>query len=179
VNPSLEIEYQGEWKPRVAELDAPAQEVLGFLERVGSGREAQAIKSNPLVAQVDEYGVVTSTLTTSYGEIFLQAGDGWNRVLWTRSPAPTIEWPWDDRAPTVLAALLSGTLTERRTLVRGRLALHEVIARTDSGEETVTVVLRRTFVGLKPLVALLQMSGYTRSVEARVSTVESPACGST
>lgn len=178
MNPTLEIEYQSEWKPKVDELDPPAQEVIGFLERIGSGGEAQAIQSDLIVAHVDKYGVVTSTLTTSYGEILLQSGDGWNRVLWTRSPAPTSEWPRDARAPTVLAALLSGELTERRTLARGHLALHEAIARTDSGEETV-VALRRTFVGLHPFVALLQASGLTRSVEARVSAVESPACGCT
>ncbi len=170
MNPTLEIEYQGEWKPKVDELDAPAREVIGFLERIGSAGESRAIRSDPIVAQIDGYGVVTSTVATSYGEIFLQAGDGWNRVLWTRSPNTTVEWSWDARAPTILPALLSGELMERRTLVHGRLALHEVVVRAASGEETV-VALRRTLAGLQPVIGILRASGLARTVEVRVSAL--------
>jgi hypothetical protein len=166
--PTLRIEHQDEREAKLGDLDPDARAVIAFLERISSGAESGAIESDPIVAGVDSYGVVTTTLATSYGEIFLQAGDGWDRVLWTQPPEPPLEWPWDARAPTILAALLRGELTERRTLVRGRLALREAVVREASGEETV-VTLRRTPAGLPPLLGLLRASGLVRTVERRVS----------
>lgn len=118
--------YEG-WDP-ADPLDPQAESVLGFLERLaGSGRLSAA---DDLNAQIDEYGVVTAEVGVRGGrELFLQAGDGWDRVLWTCPSGRTFEWIWCEReTPRDLEALVDGRGVERTTLLRtGRVAVELVV----------------------------------------------------
>jgi hypothetical protein len=55
--------------------------------------------------------------------LFLQAGDGWDRVLWTCPSGRVHEWRWSaHETPGDLIALLGGRGVERSPVFRGRRA---------------------------------------------------------
>jgi hypothetical protein len=101
-------------------LDPEAESVLSFLERLATSVHLSSV--GEIVALIDEYGVVTADVpvgTTT--QFFLQAGDGWDRVLWTCPSGRIYEWTWHERkTPEELEALLGGRGVERTTLFRQR-----------------------------------------------------------
>jgi hypothetical protein len=101
-------------------LDPEAAAVLAYLDRLADARPELA---DALGAHIDRYGVVTSTISLSRGvELYLQAGEGWDRVLWTCPSGRVHEWTWRERAPEDLDALLAGRGVERTTWLGARLA---------------------------------------------------------
>jgi hypothetical protein len=111
-------EYDG-WVERDA-LDPEAAAGVAYLDRLA---EVRSDLADVLVAHVDGYGVVTSTITLDRGvELFLQARDGWDRVLWTCPSGRVHEWSWREReTPKDLDALLDGRGVERTLWVGSRL----------------------------------------------------------
>lgn len=95
------------------ELDRQAASVLAYLDRIGETLDLQ----EEAVAHVDEYGVVTSTLSPpGDAQLYLQAGDGWDRVLWTCPSGRVYEWTWrDHETPDDVDAVLNGHGVERET----------------------------------------------------------------
>jgi len=102
-------------------LDPEAAAVLAYLDRLADARPELA---DPLAAHIDRYGVVTSTISLGRGsELFLQAGDGWDRVSWACPSGRVHEWTWHERAtPDDLDALLAGRGVERTAWLGSRLA---------------------------------------------------------
>ena len=76
------------------------------------------------MAHIDRYGVVTSTISLDRrAELYIQAGDGWNRVLWTCPSGRVHEWSWHEPAtPEDLDALVAGRGVERTAWLGSRLA---------------------------------------------------------
>ena len=60
-------------------LDPEATSVLAFLDDVAAGGTLTDI--DELVATIDEYGVVRVDLPVGTASLFLQAGDGWDRII--------------------------------------------------------------------------------------------------
>lgn len=142
-------EYDG-WLEGDA-LDPEATAVLAYLDRLA---EIRPDLGDALVARIDGYGVVTSTIALGRGvELFLQAGDGWDRVLWTCPSGRVHEWTWRARqTPEDLDALLAGRGIERTLWVGSRLAgaLLAVDGRTLAAPGKLrTGMLRRLGIGLR------------------------------
>jgi hypothetical protein len=114
----VSCDYVG-WDP-AEPLDPEAECLLSYLDRLATSPRLSDV--GEVVALIDEYGVVRAEIpvgTTT--KVFLQAGDDWDRVLWTCPSGRVHEWPWDERsAPEKLEALLSGRGVERTTLFRNR-----------------------------------------------------------
>lgn len=111
-------EYDGSVEDDV--LDPEAAALLAYLDRLA---DARAAGSDALTAHIDAYGVVISTIPLDRGaELFLQAGDGWDRVLWTCPSRRVYEWTWREReTPEELDALLSGRGIDRTWWLGQRL----------------------------------------------------------
>ena len=107
------------WDP-ADKLDPEAKSVLAFLERLAG--DARVSHVGEVVALVDKYGVVRSEIRLGGNrELFLQAGDGWSRVLWTARSGRVHEWTWSvTETPNDLRALLDGHGVERTTLLGRR-----------------------------------------------------------
>ena len=102
-------------------LGPEAAAVLAYLDRLA---DAGPKLSDAPAAHIDGYGVVTSTIFLDRGaQLFLQAGDGWDRVLWTCPSGRVYEWIWrEPETPGYLDALLAGRGVERTAWLRQRLA---------------------------------------------------------
>lgn len=89
------------------ELDREAAALLAYLDCLA---DVSAGLPSELAAQFDVYGVVTSTIALDGGaEVYLQAGDGCDRVLWTYPSGRTYEWTWRaQETPRDLDALFAG-----------------------------------------------------------------------
>lgn len=111
-------DYRG-WDP-TDPLDPEAESVLVFLERLPAGGWLRDV--GHLEACIDEHGVVSAQVSLGDArELYLQAGDGWDRVLWTCPSGRTHEWTWREReTPADLRALLGGRGVERKALLRRR-----------------------------------------------------------
>lgn len=103
------------------ELDPAAAAVLAYLDSLADARPELA---DAFLAHIDRYGVVTATIALGHGaELYLQAGDGWDRVLWTCPSGRVYEWTWrEQQTPGYLDALLAGRGVERTTWRGSRLA---------------------------------------------------------
>ena len=101
-------------------LDPEAAAVLAYLDRLA---DATPELSGALAAHIDGYGVVTSTISLHDGaQLFVQAGDGWDRVLWT-CPSGRDEPTWREReASDDLDGLLAGRGVERTAWLGHRRA---------------------------------------------------------
>jgi hypothetical protein len=108
-----------EWDP-ADELDREAQAVLDLVDALAD--EGRVSATDELVASIDGYGVVSiDTPVAGQASLFLQAGDGWNRVLWTTASGRVFEWTWrQPAAGQQIRALLDGRATERTTFVGRR-----------------------------------------------------------
>lgn len=113
-------QYDG-WPP-TEPLDATAEAVLDYLD-VLAVREPP-LPAEEVLARIDEYGVVTATVPLgARAELHLQAGDGWDRVLWTAPAGRVYEWTWREaQSPRDLDALLDGEGAERVFMLAGRTA---------------------------------------------------------
>lgn len=136
--------------------DREAADVLAYLDHLADGKAGLA---GELVAHVDLYGVVTSTIALDGGsELYLQAGDGWDRVLWTCPTGRTYEWTWrPEETPGDLNALLAGRGIERTTLVQRRLVGAQLIV----DDRTLTVAEGRW------RLALIQRMGLSSRIQER------------
>ncbi len=106
-NPVL-VEHDDPWTEDLEVLDDEALAVLAFLQRLGEPPFVGVI-DGPIHARVDAYGVITSTVTGPAGELYLQAGDGWNRAIWRVRPNPPCEWTWQtSTTPALAQALIRG-----------------------------------------------------------------------
>jgi hypothetical protein len=113
--------------------------------------------------------VVTSTITTSAGEVYLQAGDGWSRVIWRRHAGTACEWTWQAATtPALVQALLQDRAQERRLMLGRRVLASEYVYRDASGEER-RAVCRRPRLLARPLVALAVRGGFTTTVDVPAS----------
>jgi hypothetical protein len=121
----VRCDYDG-WDP-ADRLDPGAESVLSFLERLAKGRLLS--DSEDILASIDEYGVLRATVPCgTSSELFLQAGDGWDRVLWTCPSGRRHEWSWeDDETPADIDALLAGRGVERTTMLRSRAIAVELV----------------------------------------------------
>jgi hypothetical protein len=146
----LHRQYNG-WDPSDP-LDPEAEAVLSFVEDLACGERAPASESQ-VVATIDEYGVVIVTVPIGdRSELFLQAGDGWDRVVWTCPSGRVFEWVWDDQSPEDICALLDGHGVERTVLFGRRAVASQLVV---NGKTLVTAdgaarlaVLRRVGLGL-------------------------------
>jgi len=103
----VRVSFEDDWADDVGVLDREAREVIAFLEALCAQPALAALVAGPVEVRVDLHGVVTTTLGLGVAELSLQAGDGWDRVIWRAPPAPPREWPWDDvQSPVVLRALM-------------------------------------------------------------------------
>ena len=103
-----------------------AEAVLVFLEAL-SARGALA-ELGDVVAQVDEYGVVRAEMPVAEASVFLQAGDGWDRVIWTTPSGRAYEWQWDAaRGPEHVSGLIEGRGIERVTYWGGRRLASDLV----------------------------------------------------
>jgi hypothetical protein len=93
---------------------------LAFLEQLAASRRLPEV--GEVVACVDEYGVVRAEIPLEGNcELFLQAGDGWDRVLWTARSGHVHEWTWNPtETPDDVCALLAGQGVERTALLGRR-----------------------------------------------------------
>jgi hypothetical protein len=109
-------DYKG-WDPSDP-LDPEAESVLAFLDRLAV--HPRSAEVDEVVASIDEYGVVRAEVPLGgSSELFLQAGDGWDRVLWTCPSGRTHEWTWrQSETRDDILALLAGRGVERTTLFR-------------------------------------------------------------
>ncbi|HVF80005.1 MAG TPA: hypothetical protein VNA28_17060 [Solirubrobacteraceae bacterium] len=107
-------------------LDPEAAALLAYVDRLA---DARPDGSDALTARIDAYGVVSSTIALCRGaELFLQAGDGWDRVLWTCPSRRVYDWTWREReTPEDLDALLSGRGIDRTSWLGQRLAGAQLI----------------------------------------------------
>lgn len=127
---------------------------MSYVEQlVGDGR-LDGVGVGEVVCTIDECGVVSVTVPVGVTtNLFLQAGDGWDRVLWTCPSGRTHEWLWRvGSTPLELDALLDGQGFERTTLFGARLAAVELVAngRTLATEGRLrSSVLRRFRVRLR------------------------------
>jgi hypothetical protein len=103
------------WNPS-DKLDPEAEAVLAFLERLATHGRLSSV--GEVVASVDEYGVVRADVPVGGNcALFVQAGDGWDRVLWTTRSGRVHEWTWSPtETPDDVRALLDGHGVERTTL---------------------------------------------------------------
>ena len=110
--------YSG-WDPSDT-LDPAAESVLAFLERLAASGRLSSV--GEVLASVDEYGVVQADVPLGGScALFLQAGDGWDRVLWTARSGRVHEWTWNaTETPDDVRALLDGQGVERTTLLGRR-----------------------------------------------------------
>jgi hypothetical protein len=110
-------EYDG-W-PEGGELDRQAAALLAYLDRLADERPEVPVEP---VAHIDEHGVVTATIALHGGaQLYVQVGDGWDRVLWTCPSGRVHEWTWrDEESPDDVDALLAGRGIERETLLGTR-----------------------------------------------------------
>ena len=118
-------EYDG-WVENDA-LDPEAATVLAYLDQLV---DAHPELADRVVAHIDGCGVVTATLSLDRGaELYIQAGDGWDRVLWTCPSGRVHEWRWHEQAtPEDLDALVAGRGAERTAWVGTRLAGVRLVA---------------------------------------------------
>ena len=101
------IRDYGRWDPDDP-LDREAESVLAFLEQ-GTLRHVDEV-----VARIDEYGTVYVNVPVGAASLYLQAGDGWDRVIWTTPSRRAYEWQWDVvRGPGQVSALVDGRGVER------------------------------------------------------------------
>jgi hypothetical protein len=114
------------WDPGDA-LDPEAESVLAFLDDLSARGALPDV--DEVVARIDEYGVVKIDVPVSAASLFLQAGDGWDRVIWTTRRGRAYEWQWDAvRGPSEVSALVEGRGVERLTYWgRRRLAAELVV----------------------------------------------------
>ena len=108
------------------------------------------------VAVIDGYGVVIVDLSLGgKAALYLQAGDGWNRVIWTAASGHPYEWTWRDHAaPRQLRALLDGRGVERTTYLRRRRLASALVV---NGE-----VVRSAGVLRRPMARVLRLSTLER-----------------
>jgi hypothetical protein len=102
-------------------LDPEAAAVLAYLDRL---TDTVAVPSGALAAHIDRYGIVRSTIRLDGGaELFLQGGDGWDRVVCTCPSRRVYEWIWRKRqTPEDVDALLAGRGVESTAWLGKRLA---------------------------------------------------------
>src|SRR3954454_13914694 len=114
----LRIEYTG-WDAEDA-LDGEAQALLDFPHRLAQSDRLREV--DEVLASVDDYGVVRSEIRLAPpSTLFLQAGDGWDRVLLTAASGRVHEWTWRPaETPEQLYALLDGRGIERTTYLGSR-----------------------------------------------------------
>lgn len=138
----------GEWDP-ADELDPEAQAVLDLVDALANEKRVPAV--DELVASIDGYGVVSIDIPVAgQASLFLQAGDGWNRVLWTTTSGRTFEWTWREPAASQqIRALLDGRGTERATFV-GRRRLTSALV-VDGETVSVSGGIWRPIARLLPL----------------------------
>lgn len=103
------------------ELDPEAVALLAYLDRLA---EARPERPEVPTAHIHADGVVTSTIPLDRGgELFVQAGDGWDRVLWTCPSRRVYEWTWREReTPEDLDALFAERGIDRTSWLGQRLA---------------------------------------------------------
>jgi hypothetical protein len=138
-----------EWDP-ADPLDPEAQSVLDLVEELAGGGQLPGVPD--LVATIDGYGVVCVDVPLE-GEasLYLQAGDGWDRVLWTAASGQTYEWTWrESAAPGQVRALLDGRGLERTTYLGRRRLVSELVV----DGKTVSSVGRLR----RPMARLLQLA---------------------
>jgi hypothetical protein len=141
-------DYRG-WAPDDP-LDPEAESVLGFLDQVSTKGILEEV--GEVVARIDEYGVVYVDVPVGTASLFLQAGDGWDRVIWTTPSGRAYEWRWDlVRGPTQVSALVDGQGVERLTYLGRRRLASDLIADGEtlaSSGALLQGLLRRWVVGL-------------------------------
>src|SRR3712207_5686378 len=97
-------DYQS-WDPDDP-LDPEPESVLAFLDQLATSGTLTDVAE--AVARIDEYGVVYVDVPVGAASLFLQAGDGWDRVIWTTPSGRAYEWRWDlVRSPAQLSALVA------------------------------------------------------------------------
>lgn len=108
-------------------LDPEAESVLAFLDHLSAGGAPTHV--DEVVARIDADGVVTADMPVAAASLFLQAGDGWDRVIWTTPSGRAYEWQWDAlRGPDQASALIAGRGAERLTYWgRRRIACELVV----------------------------------------------------
>lgn len=129
------VTHDDPWTEDFELLDDEAQEALALLQSLGEPPFA-ALIAGPIHVRVGAYGVVTSTITRSAGELYLHVGDGWSRVLWRRHAGTACEWTWQTATtPALVQALLQDRAQERRLMLGRRVLASEYVYRDASGEE--------------------------------------------
>ena len=117
-------DYRG-WEPDDP-LEPEPESVLAFLDELSASGTLREV--DEVVARIDEYGVVYADVPVATASLFLQAGDGWDRVIWTAPSGRAYEWIWDElRGPDQVSALIDGRGVERLTYWRGRRLASELV----------------------------------------------------
>jgi hypothetical protein len=141
-------DYQG-WAPDDP-LDPEAESVLALLDQLSTRESLEEV--GEVVARIDEYGVVYVDMSVGTASLFLQAGDGWDRVIWTTPSGRAYEWQWDlVRGPKQVSALVDGQGVERLTYLGGRRLASDIVADGEtlaSSGGLLPGLLRRWVVGL-------------------------------
>jgi hypothetical protein len=141
-------DYQG-WAPDDP-LDPEAESVLAFLDQLSTRGLLEQV--GQVVARIDEYGVVYVDVPLGAASLYLQAGDGWDRVIWTTPSGRGYEWRWDlVRGPRQVSALVGGQGVERLTYLGRRRLASDLVADSETLASSGGLrqrLLRRWVVGL-------------------------------
>jgi hypothetical protein len=142
-----------DWDP-AEPLDPEAQGVLDLVDELARAGELAGVPEP--VAKIDGYGVVcVDVLLDGKASLYLQAGDGWDRVLWTAASGHTYEWTWrGSAAPGQVRALLDGRGVERTTYLGRRRLVRELVV----DGETVSSVGRAR----RPIARVLRLAARER-----------------
>jgi hypothetical protein len=118
-------DYRG-WDPDDP-LHLEPESVLAFLDQLPARGTFKDV--GEVVAGIDAYGVVYVDVPLGAASLFLQAGDGWDRVIWTTPSGQAYEWRWDVvKGPKQVFALLGGRGVELLTYLGGRRLASELVA---------------------------------------------------
>jgi len=139
-------DYQG-WNPPDP-LDPEVESALAFLDQL---TDQQDISGS--VAKIDAYGVVESEVALGSASLWLQVGDGWNRVIWTVPSGRSYEWEWDVlRGPQQVRALITGRGCERVAYLGKRRVTEELLLEGEALDASAALLgplLRRSGLGLE------------------------------
>ncbi len=106
-------------------LDPEAESVLAFLDDLSA---SGILTVGDVVARIDEYGVAQVDVPVAQASLFLQAGDGWDRVIWNTPARRPYEWQWDTvEGPKQVTALINGRGVERLTYWGGRRLASDLV----------------------------------------------------
>ena len=141
-------DYQG-WAPNDL-LDPEAESVLAFLDHLSTRGLLEEV--GEVMARIDKYEVVYVDVPVGAASLYLQAGDGWDRVIWTTPPGRGYEWRWDlVRGPKQVSALVDGQGVERLTYLGKRRLASDLVADGEtlaSSGGLLRGLLRRLVLGL-------------------------------